>query len=119
VEWTQPAFYQPPTGFRATVERRPLSELPSYELRGYRLHWEARDHDGTLLASGASELPTIGAPALVEGEWPATSSREIRLELRVERPTGFVAAERTERWWESRSGGLSPQEAKKKGLSAP
>ena len=36
------------------VERRPPTELPSYELRGYRLEWEARDHDGTLLASGAA-----------------------------------------------------------------
>jgi beta-glucuronidase len=109
----------PPTGFRATVERRPLSELPSYELRGYRLEWEARDHDRTLLASGSAVLPVIGSPATVEGAWPATSSRELTLTLRVLRPTGFVAAERTERWWESRSGGLSPAEAKKRGLATP
>ena len=32
----------------------PLTELPSYELRGYRLEWEARDHDRTLLASGSA-----------------------------------------------------------------
>jgi hypothetical protein len=109
----------PPTGFRATVERRPMNELPSYELRGYRLEWEARDHDRTVLASGSTVLPVVGAPATVEGAWPATSSRELTLTVRVRRPTGFLAAEASERWWESRSGGLSPDEAKKRGLATP
>jgi beta-glucuronidase len=109
----------PPTGFRATVERRPPGGLPSYELRGYRLEWEARDHDRTLLASGSAVLPVIGPPAPVEGSWPVTSSRELTLTVRVLRPTGFVAAERAERWWESRSGGLSPDEAKRRGLATP
>jgi beta-glucuronidase len=118
VAWTRER-YGAPTGFRATVERRPPTELPSYELRGYRLEWEARDHDGKLLASAAADLPVVGAPATVEGSWPATASREVRLTVRVLRPTGFVAAERTERWWEPRSGGLSPEEAKAKGLTPP
>jgi hypothetical protein len=118
VAWTR-GRSGPPTGFRATVERRPLSELPSYELRGYRLEWEARDHDRTLVASGSTDLPVIGSPATVEGTWPATSSRELTLTVRVLRPTGFVAAEREERWWDSRSGGLGPEEAKKRGLAAP
>jgi beta-glucuronidase len=111
--------YSAPTGFRVTVERRPPTELPSYELRGYRLEWEARDHDGTLLGAAAADLPVVGAPATVEGTWPATRSREVRLTIRVLRPTGFVAAEHTERWWEPRSGGLSPEEAKAKGLATP
>jgi hypothetical protein len=118
VAWARPRF-GPPTGFRATVERRPPTELPSYALRGYRLEWEARDHDGTLLAGAAAELPVIGAPATVEGSWPATTSREIRLAVRVVRPTGFVAAERKERWWEPRSGGLGPEEARTRGLASP
>jgi beta-galactosidase/beta-glucuronidase len=118
VAWTD-GGYDAPSGFRATVERRAPDELPSYELRGYRLEWEARDHDATLLGSGATDLPVVGAPATVEGKWPATRSREVRLTVRVVRPTGFAAAERTERWWEPRSGGLSPEEAKAKGLAAP
>jgi beta-galactosidase/beta-glucuronidase len=105
VAWTRGPF-APPTGFRATVERRPPTDLPSYELRGYRLEWEARDHDGTRLAGETRDLPVIGSPAAVEGSWPATASREVRLKVRVLRPNGFVAAERTERWWEPRSGGL-------------
>ncbi len=94
VAWTRGEGGRP-TGFRATVERRPPAELPSYELRGYRLEWEARDHDGTLLGSGNTDLPVIGSPATVEGSWPATASREVSLVLRVRRPTGFVAAERS------------------------
>jgi hypothetical protein len=65
------------------------------------------------------ELPVIGPPAAVEGSWPPTASREVSLALRVLCPTGLVAAERRERWWEPRSGGLSPEEARRKGLSAP
>jgi len=118
VSWTR-GRGGPPTGFRATVERRPLSELPSYELRGYRVEWEARDHDGTLLGTASQQLPDVGPPAIVEGAWPAPASREVRLTVRLLRPTGFVAAERDERWWDSRSGGLGPDEAKKRGLAVP
>jgi beta-glucuronidase len=118
VSWTAEP-YRAPTGFRATVERKGPAELPSHELRGYRLDWEARDHDGTLIGGAAVDLPVVGAPATVEGSWPATTSREIRLTVKVLRPTGFVAAERTERWWDPRSGGLSPEEAKAKGLATP
>jgi hypothetical protein len=61
----------------------------------------------------------IGAPATVEASWPVSTSREVRLSLRVVRPTGFVAAEHVERWWEPRSGGLGPEDARKRGLAAP
>jgi hypothetical protein len=118
VDWTLGEGRRP-AGFRAAIARRPETDLPSYELRGYRVEWEARDHAGALLAEGASDLPPIGAPAVVEGRWAATPSREVRLSLRVRRPTGFVAAERDERWWEPVSGGLSPEEARKRGLAAP
>jgi beta-glucuronidase len=118
-EWRRPSRYARPTGFEAAIERRGPGELPSYELRGYRAEWEARDHDGTLLASGARELPVVGAPATVAGEWPETNTREIRVRVRVLRPTGFVAAERSERFWDPRSGSLGPEEAGKRGLATP
>jgi hypothetical protein len=118
-EWRRGDEGDRPTGFRARVERRPLDELPSYELRGYRLEWEARGHDGTLLASGANDLPAIGAAVVVEGQWPASATREVRLEWRLRRPTGFVAAQRSERWWEPHSGGLGTEEAKKLHRSTP
>ncbi len=108
-----------PDGFRATIERRRPDELPSYDLRGYRAEWEARDQEGGLIASGGKDLPVIGAPQTIEGAWPPGTSRALTLTLRVLRPTGFVAAEKTERWWEGRSGGLSVEEARRRGLAAP
>jgi beta-glucuronidase len=119
VAWKREGGFGAPTGFVVTVSRRGPDELPSYELRGYRLEWEAVDHDGARLGTGATELPTIGTPATVEGSWPKTASREVRVNVRVLRPTGFVAAERSQRWWDSRQGGLSPAEAKSRGLAAP
>jgi beta-glucuronidase len=119
IEWRRDSPFAPPSGFLATVARRPPSELPSYELRGYVYEWEARDHTGALLARGEGELPTIGPPATLEGSWPASSSRELRLSVRVLRPTGFVAAAGSERWWQPLSGGLSPEEAKARGLATP
>jgi beta-glucuronidase len=111
-------FYRP-SGFRLRVERRAPDEIPSYELRGYRLEWEAHDHDGALLAGGTRELPVIGEAQTIEGSWPKSASREIVVRIRLLRPTGFVAAERSERWWEGRSGGLGEDEARKRGLAAP
>jgi beta-glucuronidase len=108
-----------PSGLRATVARRGPEELPSYELRGYRLEWEVRDHDGALVASGEEPLPAIGQPHTLNASWPTTRSRELQATLRLVRPTGFVAAELSERWWEGRSGGLSPEEARRRGLAAP
>jgi hypothetical protein len=118
VVWTRDEASRP-TGFKATVGRRPATEMPSYDLRGYRVEWKALDHEGRLLAAGSKDLPVIGSPAAVEASWPASPSREVRLNVRVLRLTGFVAAEREERWWEPLSGGLSPDEAKKRGLTAP
>lgn len=118
VSWVREPW-APPAGFRATVERRAATELPSHELRGYRLEWEARDHLGAVLASGGRELPVVGPRAVVEGSWPTPKARAVRLLVRVVRPTGFVAAERSELWWDAVQGGMTPEEARRRGLAAP
>ncbi len=107
VAWTRGEGGRP-TGFRATVERRPATELPSYELRGYRLEWEARDHDGTLLGSGSR------GPAGDRRPRPSSRARGRRrprarfgLALRVCPPDRLRRRRATERWWEPRSGGRS------------
>jgi len=65
-------------GGDARPERRPLSDLPSYELRGYRLAWDARDHDGTLLGSGGGlRLPRAAEPALGENALDGEARREV------------------------------------------
>jgi beta-glucuronidase len=91
VNWVRDSADRP-IGFRATVERRSAGEIPSYDLRGYAAVWEVRKPDGSLVAESQTALPTIGAPASVEGSWAASSSPGLELRFRVLRPTGFEAA---------------------------
>ena len=119
VEWTKGSPYGPPTGFRATVTRRPPTELPSYDLRGYRLEWEARDHDGALLSSGSRTLPVVGAPANVDGSWPATASREVAPLAPARAPDRLRRGREVRALVGAPLGGLSPEQARKEGLATP
>ncbi len=98
--------YNPPAGFNATIGARPYSELPSYPLHDYRLHWEVRDQNNTLVASGDREFANLDRPATVSGNWqPKDTVFGLTLELTLSRPTGFVAAEKRVEWLLPRSGG--------------
>lgn len=118
LRWTQEGSSRP-RGFRATVTRRRPDEIPSYELRGYRLAWRAIDRDRKVIGSGESALPDIGAPAVVEGTWTAPATPEIVLEAWLKRPTGFTAAQAALRWFEPQYGGMPMDEMKTKGLILP
>ena len=94
-----------PAGFNATISRRPYTELPSYPLHDYRLHWEVRDRDGALVASGDRDFADLDQPATVSGAWqPKPTMLGLTLELTLTRPTGFVAAEKRIEWLLPRSG---------------
>jgi beta-glucuronidase len=108
-----------PVGFRASIERRRPDEIPSYTLRNYRADWELRDDDIALLASGSKALPEIGPPQALDAQWPAAASKSLRLRLRVYRPTGFVAAEKTLDWWFENAGGLTLEEMKRQRIPVP
>ena len=108
-----------PTGFHATIERRGPDEIPSYILRHYRMDWELRDDDNTLVASGMKPLPDIGPPQTLEASWQPAKSKSLRLRLRLYRPTGFVAADKILDWWEPRAGGLNIEEMKRQGMQVP
>jgi beta-galactosidase/beta-glucuronidase len=118
LEWTGGSF-RPPTGFHATLVPRDPSELPSYVPRGYRAAWEARDHDGALIASGEQALADMTAPVSVEASWSQPATREVRLRMSIVRPTGFEAAVGTLNWWEPRSGGFDIPVMEKEGRSVP
>jgi beta-galactosidase/beta-glucuronidase len=118
VEW-QYDSQRRPVGFRASIERRRPDEIPSYTLRNYRLAWELRDDDNTLLASGSKPLPEIGPPQALDASWPASASKSLRLRLRVYRPTGFVAVDRSLEWWFEHAGGLTLEEMKRQGIPVP
>jgi beta-galactosidase/beta-glucuronidase len=108
-----------PSGFLAVVRRKGSDSLPSYELRNYRIEWRATGVDGVVLALGDRELPTLGEPLAVEASWTPSSGRSVRLEFRLLRPTGFVAAEKSIDWWEGVSGGYTTQEMERRGISVP
>ncbi len=118
VEWKYDSSRRP-VGFAATIERRRADEIPSYTLRGYRLSWELRDHANKKLAGEEKTLSEIGPPQSLESHWPAPETRALRLVIKVHRPAGFVATERTLTWWEPRPGGLNLEEMKRQGLPVP
>lgn len=115
VEW-QPAAsgFAAPKSFRATLARRGEDELPSYLLRGYRATWELRDGLGTLVATGARDLPEMGPEQSLDGEWTTSTPPPTMLTLTVRliRPTGVVAVERELAWYLTRSGGQDIKDMK-------
>jgi hypothetical protein len=115
LDWQPLTMYQAPAGFRAEISRRGPNELPTYALHGYRLVWEARDDDDTLVARGDKVLESVGETAIVEASWTAPATKSVTLTLMLLRPTGFVAYETSLAWWQPRSDGEDLDEMKKKG----
>jgi beta-glucuronidase len=105
VNWNPLTTYTPPAGFRATIARRGESEIPSYALSGYRLVWEAFDEHDRPVGAGEQLVPDAGPTFTATASWqPPSATRSLKLRLRLYRPTGFLAAERTVVWWQPRSG---------------
>jgi beta-glucuronidase len=89
----------PVTGFAVTVTPNSERQLPSYPLHGYQLVWALQDEAGVALAGGSRQLGEFTAPEALQGPLPPGSARRsLRLEVRVLRPAGTVAAERTLAW---------------------
>jgi beta-glucuronidase len=61
-KWKYLGWYQT-GGFEVTTGRNPLTQLPSYPLKDYKLHWEYRDGEGKLLHQGDFALPDMDQPA--------------------------------------------------------
>jgi beta-glucuronidase len=118
LEWQYNPERQP-VGFRASIERRRPDEIPTYALRNYRVEWEVRDDNNNKLAGATKELPEIGAAQSLDSQWPAPTTKSLRLMIRLYRPTGFVALEQTLRWWDPRTGGLNVEEMKRQGMTIP
>ena len=93
-QWKYVGWYQT-GGFKVTTGRKPISELPSYPMEGYRLRWEYRDGEGKLLAQGDFALADLERPQTFAGEWKADPSvHHATLELNLLNPRGeSVAAE--------------------------
>ena len=106
IEATFDEWYKVPTSFTATVVRRRLTQLPSYPLHDYRASWEVRDDRQKLIAHGESDFPALDEPQTMTAKWqPTGSETALTLTVRLIRPTGFVAAERSFIWRDKSGGG--------------
>jgi beta-galactosidase/beta-glucuronidase len=95
VQWKYVGWYAT-GGFLVTTARKPVSELPSYPLKDYRLHWEYRDGEGKLLGQGDFALPDLDRPQTLEGEWKADPSvRHATLQVGLLNPRGESVAAQT------------------------
>jgi beta-glucuronidase len=119
VDWNPITTYTPPAGFRATIRRRGEGEIPSYDLRGYRLVWDAWDDDDQRVGGGEQTLPDIGPARTVEASWQPPATKSMKLRLRLYRPTGFLALEETLDWWQPRSDGQDLEEMERRGTPVP
>jgi len=83
-------------GLEVVASARPSSELPSYPLKGYNLHWEVRDTEGKLLHSGDFALPDAPDAAPLKAEWPVDPNlHHASLHLALTNPRGEIEDEAT------------------------
>jgi beta-glucuronidase len=84
-----------PTGFEVTLTPNGLDRLPSFPLDGYRLSWQLTGAENRAFASGevairAGEKTTAGSEVPAQGR-----SQPFRLAVKLLRPDGSVAMERS------------------------
>ena len=94
-KWKYVGWYRT-GGFEVTTGRKPLSELPSYPLKDYKLHWEYRDGEGKLLQQGDFGLADMDQMQTLHADWPADPSiHHASLHLVLTNPRGETQAEQT------------------------
>jgi Beta-galactosidase/beta-glucuronidase len=94
-KWKYLGWYQT-GGFAVTTGRKPISELPSYPLKDYKLHWEYRDGEGKLLHQGDFALPDMDQPQTLHADWAADPSvHHATLHLTLLNPRGESETEQT------------------------
>jgi len=92
--WTRAANNEP-AAFSFTLKPNAATEMPSYPLRDYRVSWQLVDADNKAFADGAAQLAPEG-PLSVERDVPArTNKGAFKLVIRLTRPDGTLAMERT------------------------
>jgi len=86
-------------GFDMTISRKPLTELPSYPLKNYKLSWDLRDGEGKFLQVGSFDLADLDAEQKLKAEWPGDPSvHHATLHLVLTNPRGEVEQEETLRY---------------------
>jgi beta-galactosidase/beta-glucuronidase len=94
-KWKYLGWYQT-GGFEVTTGRNPLTQLPSYPLKDYKLHWEYRDGEGKLLHQGDFVVPDLEQPQTLRADWAADASvHHATLHVTLLNPRGASETEQT------------------------
>ena len=94
-KWKYLGWYQT-GGFEVTTGRNPITQLPSYPLKDYKLHWEYRDGEGKLLHQGDFALPDMDQPQSLHADWaPDPSVHHATLHVTLLNPRGESETEQT------------------------
>ena len=94
-QWKYLGWYQT-GGFEVTTGRNPITQLPSYPLKDYKLHWEYRDGEGKLLHQGDFALPDMDQPQTLHADWAADPSvHHATLHVTLLNPRGESETEQT------------------------
>ncbi|HEX4020915.1 MAG TPA: glycoside hydrolase family 2 TIM barrel-domain containing protein [Acidobacteriaceae bacterium] len=80
-----------PAGFSADIARRSIQEIPSYPLVHYRAQWMVYSADGKEIATGDQPVTSMETAQTILGKWTVKDPTYLHLELRLYRPTGFLA----------------------------
>ena len=92
--WTRSANSEP-AAFAFTLKPNGESELPSWPLTDYRVNWQLIDADNKAFADGGGPINPTG-PSSVERDVPArTNKGAFKLVIKLMRPDGSLAMERT------------------------
>jgi beta-galactosidase/beta-glucuronidase len=97
-KWKYVGWYRT-GGFEVTTGRKPLSELPSYPLKDYKLHWEYRDGEGKLLQQGDFALADMDETQTLHADWPTDPDiHHASLHLVLTNPRAEIQAQQTLRY---------------------
>ncbi len=98
-------------GFEVVAGRRPLSELPSYPLKDFTLHWELRDGQNKLLRGGDFVLADMEHEQAFNAEWAGDPNlHRLSLHLSLTNPRGEVENEETLKYLFPTTGGQEIQD---------
>jgi beta-glucuronidase len=110
VKWKYGNWYEV-GGFEVVAARQPLSQLPSYPLKDYKLHWELRDPDNKLLREGTFELANMDHEQTLNAEWKGDPSlHHLSLHLILTNPRSEVETEESLKYLYPTTGGQDIQD---------
>lgn len=87
--------------FKIAVIPNTSAQIPFYPLHGYSLRWELYGDDGALKASADKDLGEVKHEVMVSGTYTTGRTQHLTLQVKLLRPSGFIAAEKRVDWGDS------------------